>query len=184
MAWSLFYTKTSNDTEDASASASRTENLLSCSVGGILDIDGNSRKILKVAIHPYVCEVELAVSLDSNGLLLFWSLSNNINGILDVPTLIPAWKICGKHVTQDKCSEYTSFSWAPLVLAEDLILLMGHVGGIDCFAVKIFHGEEDDVLCHYICTIPFTGHDPYENGPTNIYSVPLSFSCNETSMCD
>ncbi|XVF33142.1 hypothetical protein REPUB_Repub17cG0142900 [Reevesia pubescens] len=182
LAWSMLYTKTSNYTEDASPSESRTENLLSCSVGGLLDIDGHSSKILQVAIHPYVCEVELAVSLDSNGLLLFWSL--NSNGILDLPALIPAWKICGKHVTQDKCSKYTSLSWAPLVLAEDRVLLMGHVGGIDCFAVKIFHGEEDDVECHYICTIPFTGYDAYEDGPTNIYSVPLPLSCNKTSMCN
>ncbi|XP_022770599.1 uncharacterized protein LOC111313959 isoform X2 [Durio zibethinus] len=182
LVWSMLYTKTSNDTEDPSGSG--TENFLSCSVGGILDIDGHTRTILQVAIHPYVCEVELAVSLDSNGLLLFWSLSTNSNGILDLPTLIPAWKICGKFATQDKCSKYTSLSWAPLVLAEDQVLLMGHVGGIDCFAVKIFHGEEDDVLCHYICTIPFTGHDPYVDGPTNIYSVPLSLSCNKTSMCN
>ncbi|XWS46253.1 hypothetical protein CRYUN_Cryun14cG0048700 [Craigia yunnanensis] len=184
LAWSILYTKMSNDTEDASPSESRSENLLSCSVGGILDIDGHTSKILQVAIHPYVCEVELAVSLDSNGLLLFWSLSTNSNSILDLPTLIPTWKICGKHVTQDKCSKYTSLRWAPLVLGEDRVLLMGHVRGIDCFAVKIFHGEEDDVVCHYICTIPFTGHHSYEDGPTNIYSVPMSLSCNKSSMCD
>ncbi|KAK6239684.1 hypothetical protein QUC31_005153 [Theobroma cacao] len=183
MAWSMLYTKTSNDMKDASPNESRIENLLSCSVGGILDIDGHTSKILQIAIHPYVCEFELAVSLDSNGLLLFWSLSTNSNSIHDLPTLIPTWKICGKYVSQDKCSKYTSLRWAPLVLREDRVLLIGHVGGIDCFAVKIFEGGED-VVCHYICTIPFTGHDPYKDGPTNIYSVPLSLSCNKTSMCD
>ncbi|KAK9035763.1 hypothetical protein V6N11_077793 [Hibiscus sabdariffa] len=177
--WSMLYTQMVNDTENAPCSEPRTENLLSCSVGGILDINGHTSKILQVSIHPYVCEVDLAVSLDSNGLLLFWSLSNDSNGILDHPTLIPAWKICGKHVTQDKCSKYTSLSWAPLVLAEDRFLLLGHVGGIDCFAVKNFHGE-DGIGCYYICTIPFTGHDPFDVGPTNICTVPLSLSCNRT----
>lgn len=182
LAWSILYTKMSNDTEDASARES--ENSLSCSVGRILDIEGHAGKILQVAIHPYVCEVELAVSLDSNGLLLFWSLSTNSNCNLDLPTLNPMWKICGKHVTQDKCSKYTSLRWAPLVLGEDRVLLMGHVRGIDCFLVKIFHGEEYDVVCHYIFTIPFTVHDSYDDGPTNIYSVPLSLSSNKTSVCD
>ncbi|XVE77297.1 hypothetical protein DITRI_Ditri13aG0051100 [Diplodiscus trichospermus] len=184
LAWSILYTTTSNDTDDASPSESRSENLLSSSGIGILDIDGHTSKILQVAIHPYVCEAGLAVSLDSNGRLLFWSLSTNSNSILDFPTLIPTWKICGKHVTQDKCSKYTSLRWAPLVLGKDRILLMGHVRGIDIFAVKIFHGEENDVVCHYICTIPFSGHDSYEDSPTNIYSIPLSLSCNKTSVCD
>ncbi|KAL1142622.1 hypothetical protein V6Z11_A11G107600 [Gossypium hirsutum] len=160
LAWSMLYTQMINDTENAPPSESRTENLLSCSVGGILDIDGHTSKILQVAIHPNVCEVDLVVSLDSNGLLLFWSLSNNSNAIHGLPTLIPAWRISGKHVTH------------------------GHVGGIDCFAVKNFHGEGDGIECYFICTIPFAGHDPYEDGPTNIYTVPLSLSRNETYMCD
>ncbi|PPD89135.1 hypothetical protein GOBAR_DD13933 [Gossypium barbadense] len=184
LAWSMLYTQMINDTENAPTSESRTENLLSCSVEGILDIDGHTSRILQVAIHPYVCEVDLVVSLDSNGLLLFWSLSNNSNAILDLPTLIPAWRISGKHVTHGKCSKYSSLNWAPLVLGEDRFLLLGHVGGIDCFAVKNFHGEGDGIECYFICTIPFAGHDPYEDGPTNIYTVPLSLSRNETYMCD
>ncbi|KAB2056480.1 hypothetical protein ES319_A11G105200v1 [Gossypium barbadense] len=184
LAWSMLYTQMINDTENAPPSESRTENLLSCSVGGILDIDGHTSKILQVAIHPNVCEVDLVVSLDSNGLLLFWSLSNNSNAIHGLPTLIPAWRISGKHVTHGKCSKYSSLNWAPLVLAEDRFLLLGHVGGIDCFAVKNFHGEGDGIECYFICTIPFAGHDPYEDGPTNIYTVPLSLSRNETYMCD
>ncbi|OMO64215.1 hypothetical protein CCACVL1_21938 [Corchorus capsularis] len=183
LAWSMLYTKTSNDTEDTSSDESRTGNLLSCSVGGILDMDGHTSKILQVDIHPYVCGVELAVSLDSNGLLLFWSLSANTNSIVDLPTLIPTWRICGKHLTQDNCYRYTSLRWAPLVFGEDRLLLMGHIGGIDCFAVKIFQGEKD-VVCHYICTIPFIDHGPHEEGPTNIYSVPMSLSCSNTSTSD
>jgi len=178
--WSLLYTKTSNNIDDSSLNKSRPDNYLSCSAAGILNLGGHAGKILQVAVHPYSCEVELTVSLDSNGLLLFWSLSTISNCIVGRPSLIPTWKRFGKFATQDSCSKYTCLRWAPSVLEEELVLFMGHVGGIDCFIVKICQNEEENIECHYLFTIPFTGCGPYEDGPTNIFSIPLSSTCNKT----
>lgn len=180
LVWSLLYTQTSNNIEDSSLNKSRTDNYLSCSATGVLNLGGHAGKIIQVAVHPYSCEVELAASLDSNGLLLFWSLSTISNCIVGRPSLIPRWKRFGKFVTQDSCSKYTCLRWAPSVLDEELVLFMGHVGGIDCFIVRICQNEEENIVCHYLFTIPFTGWGPYDDGPTNIFSIPLSSTCNKT----
>ncbi|KAK4849046.1 hypothetical protein QYF36_020205 [Acer negundo] len=177
LVWSLLHSQTSNNEEDASLIKSQSENFLSCSDTGVLGTDGHTGKILQVAVHPYVSEFELAVSLDSNGLLLFWSLSTISSCISALPTLIPTWKLCGKLRTQDSSSKYTSLGWAPSLVDEDRVLVMGHVGGIDCFVVNISKTGEGEIVCHYICTIPFTSHGPYKDGPTNIFSIPLP-SCN------
>lgn len=181
LVWSLLHAQRSGDVEDVSSDKSSTGQILSCSARRILSIEGHTGKILQVAVHPCVSEFELAVSLDSNGLLLFWSLSTISNCISDLPTLMPSWKLCGKLRTRKSCSNYTSLRWAPSLLDEDMVLLMGHVGGIDCFIVKISQTEVDDIVCHYVCTIPFTGHGHYEDGPANIFSVPLP-SCNDKTV--
>ncbi|XP_062091370.1 uncharacterized protein LOC133797478 [Humulus lupulus] len=172
LVWSLIYTPTPNNLEDSSLNNHRIEDR-SCRSGEYLNLDGHTGKILQVAVHPYSADVELAVSLDSNGLLLFWSLSSISNCILGCPTLVPPWELHGKLGTQNSCSKYTSLSWAPPILDQELVLLMGHVGGIDCFVVKICQREGENIECHYLCTIPFRGHGPYEEGPTNIFSIHL-----------
>lgn len=172
LAWSLFRTQTSGTVEDSSLEQNKVENI-SFSTGRLLNLDGHTGKILQVAVHPYSCEVEFAVSLDCNGLLLFWSMSTISNCILGSPTLIPTWDLYGKLGTQDSCSKYTSLRWAPSMLDQELVLLLGHVGGIDCFVVKINKREDENMECHYLCTIPFTGHGPFEEGPSNIFSIPL-----------
>ncbi|KAM7276220.1 hypothetical protein ACFE04_018086 [Oxalis oulophora] len=172
LACSVLYTPTSSITEDNS--------FLTSSGSGVLNISGHTARLLQISVHPYICESQLAVSLDSNGLLLFWSFSTISNCISELPALVPTWKICGKLITQDSCSKYTSLNWAPSVLGEDRVLLMGHVGGIDCFIVKITQKEGEDIICHYICTIPFTGHGPFEKGPSKIFVVPLPSTCTKT----
>lgn len=180
LVWSLLSAHTSTDTGDASFDQKRLENLFSCSSTSQLNLSGHAGKILHVAVHPYNCEVKIAASLDSNGLLLFWSLSSISNCVLGPPTLTPTWELCGKLVTQDSCSKYTSVQWAPSILDDELILLMGHARGIDFFAVRISQSDEENTECHYLCTIPFTGHGPFENGPTNIFSISLPSDCNIT----
>ncbi|KAJ0110941.1 hypothetical protein Patl1_00628 [Pistacia atlantica] len=181
LVWSFLHTQTSKNIEDISPNESQTGNFLSFSASGVLNIDGHTGKILQVAVHPCVSEVELAVSLDSNGLLLFWSLSTISNSISAFPTLIPTWKHCGKLGTQGLCSKYTALSWAPSMLHEERVLLMGHVAGIDCFIVKVSQTEENEIACNYICTIPLSGHRTYEEGPANIFSIPLP-SCNSKTV--
>ncbi|XP_009375416.2 uncharacterized protein LOC103964230 isoform X1 [Pyrus x bretschneideri] len=180
LVWSQIHTQMSNNIEDAPVNKSGVENILSCSAGGLLNLDGHAGRILQVDVHPYSCEVELAVSLDSCGLLLFWFFSTISNCILDRPTLIPTWELCGKLATQGSCSKYTSLRWAPSIGNEAVILLMGHAGGIDCFVVKVHHNEEESIECHYLCTIPFTGHGPFVDGPASIFSIPLPSTCPKT----
>ncbi|XP_034708565.1 uncharacterized protein LOC117931671 isoform X3 [Vitis riparia] len=180
LCWSFLYTQAFNGKQDGSINKFTRENILSCCSGATLNIDGHSGKILQVAVHPYSCKVELAASLDSNGLLLLWSLSTISNCILGLSTLNPTWKLCGKFATQDSGSKYTSLHWAPSVLDEDCILLMGHAGGIDLFIVKVSQSEEEKVICYKLCTIPFTKHGPCQDGPANVFSIPLLSACNKT----
>lgn len=180
LVWSLLPAPTSTDTGDASFDKNRLENSSSCSATSQLNLSGHDGKILDVAVHPYNCEAEIAASLDSNGLVLFWSLSSISNCVLGSPTLTPSWELCGKLITQDSCSKYTSVQWAPSILDGELILLMGHARGIDFFAVRISQSDEENTECHYLCTIPFTGHGPFENGPTNIFSISFPSNCNMT----
>ncbi|KAK7275388.1 hypothetical protein RIF29_16504 [Crotalaria pallida] len=181
LAWSFLRIKTIHDDVENSHGKD-TDNISTDLTGRILNLDGHSGKILKVSIHPYICEVQFAASLDSNGLILFWSLSNISNCVLGSPTLVPSWELCGKLATQDSCSMYTSLKWAPSVLDDKLVFLMGHARGIDCFIVDIHRSEEENLECHYLCTIPFSGHGPYEDGPTDIFAIPLNSTCNKTFL--
>ncbi|PSS03929.1 DmX-like protein [Actinidia chinensis var. chinensis] len=177
LGWSQIYTQISTNVEEGPLHNSGKENVMSCYAGGHLNIDGHTGKILQVAVQPFRFETELAASLDTDGLILFWSLSTISNCFTGLPTLNPAWKLSGKFVTATK---YSSLSWAPSVLDEDSLLLMGHDQGIDCVMVKIFKNEEEKMLCQNLCTIPFTSHY-HGNGPTKIYSIPFSPStCKKT----
>lgn len=175
LCWSQCYTHISTNAEGC-LDKSGKENILSCNAGGIVNINGHTGKVIQVAVHANRLETELAVSLDTNGLLLFWSVSTISNSVTGLPTLNPTWKLSGKLVMQTK---YSSLTWAPSVLDEDTLLLMGHDQGIDCVMVKISRNEEEKMLCHNLCTIPFTDHC-HGNRPTNIYSIPLPSSCKKT----
>ncbi|XP_057454842.1 uncharacterized protein LOC130746287 isoform X2 [Lotus japonicus] len=180
LVWSFFHIQTLHDTVENSCDNDDTDNISSRLIGGVLNLDGHSGKILKVSIHPYICKVQFAASLDSNGLLLFWSLSNISNSILGCPTLVPTWELLGKLATQDSCSKYTSLTWAPSIVGDKLVFFMGHTRGVDCFIVNISRTEEENIECHYLCTIPFSGHGPYEDGPSDIFAIPLTSTCNKT----
>ncbi|KAL4360243.1 hypothetical protein S83_027107 [Arachis hypogaea] len=179
LVWSYLRIQAIDDTVETSLDKAKTDYISNLS-GGVLNLDGHSGKILKVSIHPHICEVQFAASLDKNGLILFWSLSNISNCILKCPTLVPSWELCGKLVTQGSCSKYTSLRWAPSVLNDNLVLFMGHARGVDCFIVNICRTEEENVECHYLCTIPFNGHGPFKHGPSDIFAIPLNSTCNKT----
>ncbi|XP_027334436.1 uncharacterized protein LOC113849054 isoform X2 [Abrus precatorius] len=180
LVWSFFHIKTIHDAEENSLHNGNTDNISSHLTGGVLNLDGHSGRILKVSIHPYTSKVQFAASLDSNGLLLFWSLSDISNCIVGCPTFVPTWELYGKLATKDSCSLYTSLTWAPSVLDDKLVFLLGHTRGIDCFIVNICRNEEENIECHYLCTIPFSGHGPYEDGPSDIFAIPLNSTCNKT----
>uniref|UniRef100_A0A803KZQ1 RAVE complex protein Rav1 C-terminal domain-containing protein n=1 Tax=Chenopodium quinoa TaxID=63459 RepID=A0A803KZQ1_CHEQI len=169
--WSVLYDQSLQKVEEKSSLVRETDKL-SCQSVRILDTLGHTGKILQVAVHPCTNEVELAVSLDSNGLLMFWSISNNSYSLSGLPTFTPSWKIVGNLVLQYTISQNMSLYWAPSWLEEDQILLIGHAQGIDCLIIKTCVTEEDNILCHKLCTIPFAVRD-HLDGPDKIVSVPL-----------
>ncbi|XP_047315657.1 uncharacterized protein LOC124919462 [Impatiens glandulifera] len=172
---SHFNIQISSKIEDESSSISGEENIMST----VLNLKGHSGKILHVLVHPCKSETQIAVSLDSNGLVLFWSISANSNCFTGLPTLKPAWKPCGWMVVQDPYPKYTSLTWAPSLSVEYHILLMGHTGGVDCILVKISRTDDDETSFHKLCTLPLTCLS-LENGPHELYSIPLPSTCKET----
>ncbi|KAJ8621858.1 hypothetical protein MRB53_030387 [Persea americana] len=183
--WSQLYNPVSGNAEDGILSEASKESYLSCFSSGNLNQDGHTGHILQVAVHPFNCEVELVVSLDSNGLLLFWSLpTTNCN--LGLPTLVnPTWKLLGRIATHDLLTNvaYSTLRWAPSVLNEKQILLMGHGGGIDCFMIIISGSEGEELFFHKICTIPFPGHS-HGDGPDHIYTTALPSTCTQSFISD
>lgn len=175
--WSSLHTIKSHDSEDSSPNKS---SLLKCITGQILYLDGHGGKILQVAIDPFICEAGYTASLDSNGLIIIWSSSAYSNRPIDHPISVSSWKPCGRLQNQELRLKYTSLCWAPSSLKDERFLLVGHVGGVDCFSVRNCGKGDDAYLTHYICTIPFAVNSPLQNGPTSIFARPLSNSCGKT----
>ncbi|KAF9594784.1 hypothetical protein IFM89_034767 [Coptis chinensis] len=164
MGWSQLHTLESSNTQ-----------------GELLNLGGHTGNILQVAVHPYGSEIELAVSLDSSGFLLFWSLSKVSSCIFGMPAqVLPSWKLAGKLPTKHWSSvEFSCLSWAPSVLKDFSVLLLASAVGIDCIMIEIAENEGEKVVFHKLCTIPFTGHNHVE-GPTSIFVIPLPSTCRET----
>ncbi|XP_058100511.1 uncharacterized protein LOC131245220 isoform X2 [Magnolia sinica] len=178
ISWSHLYSPALSNSGEGSSDKISNENTLSCFAEKVISQAGPTGNILQVAVHPYSCEVELAVSLDSNGFLLFWSLSTTSSCILSMPALVhPTWKPLGRIFTQDVSSvKYSTLKWAPSVFSEKQFLLMGHVGGIDFLIIKISESDGDKIIYHKICTIPFPTRT-HESGPDHIFATSLSPTC-------
>lgn len=189
LAWMQFYSskfpsdaKVSSELirkEDSPPNKCQTECFLSLCATGLSNMDSHSNKILQVAVHPSFSELEIASSLDTDGKILFWWFSSASNAILGLPALSPSWKLFGKGVIALPQPKYTSLSWAPSLLSEERILVMGHADGIDFLVVKAVKTEELEMVCHKICTIPVTAGSR-EQGPDSVFSIPLPATCNKT----
>ncbi|XP_059312441.1 uncharacterized protein LOC132063754 isoform X1 [Lycium ferocissimum] len=189
LAWMQFYSsklpngaKVSSElisTDDPNPNKCQTECLLSLCGRGLSNMDSHSSKILQVAVHPCLSELEIAASLDTDGKLLFWFFSSASNTMLGLPTLSPSWKLLGKGVTSVPQPKYTSLRWVPTLLSEERILVIGHADGIDFLLVKAVKTKELDIVCHKICTIPLTAGSQ-EQGPDSVFSIPLPSTCNKT----
>ncbi|RZC84702.1 hypothetical protein C5167_047491 [Papaver somniferum] len=151
---------------------------------GSLSLDGHAGNILQVAVHPCSSDVGIAASLDSNGVLLLWSLSSVSSSTLGIPTLVPpTWKILSKILVRNFSSTYSSLWWAPLALDEARVLLMSHNEGVDCFIVNIYERAEHNPSCHKLCTIPFTGHSRAD-GHVKIFANPMSSTSEKSLLSD
>ncbi|KAL3622261.1 hypothetical protein CASFOL_033672 [Castilleja foliolosa] len=150
--WSQLYSQPSSSIEGKSANDIHTESPLKACAKGVLEVEGHSGKILQVAVHPFSFEVELAASLDENGMLVFWSFPTLFNNHVGLPTSTPCWKLCGRTSFSDHSPNYMCLSWAPAVLGEGRVLLMGHADGIE-----------------------IEGH---ERGLSRLCSIALASNCN------
>ncbi|KAL0913039.1 hypothetical protein M5K25_016469 [Dendrobium thyrsiflorum] len=185
MTWWHFYSPSIDDAEHNSLTQVSKERCLSHFTAGVLNIDGHSANILQLALHPCSHELELAVSLDSNGFLLFWSFSKHFNCTLGMQMYIhPTWKLMGKIRSQDLSTDlqYLTVGWVPFVLDEKPLLLLGYTGGIDCFLIKV-PGEGEDILCHKIFSVSFASHNYLEGSPDLIFATPLAYFSKSLLLC-
>ncbi|KAL9245427.1 hypothetical protein vseg_019085 [Gypsophila vaccaria] len=174
LCWSVLYNQSVEQMEGKDSLICETGDKLTCQSGGIMNTFGHTGKILQVVVHPFLCEVHIAVSLDSNGALIFWSTTSSSNSIAGLPSFTPSWQLIGKMILQGYASQEMSLNWAPLSLGQDLVLLIAHIQGIDVYIVNITEMKGQDTICNNkLCTIPFVGQD-YLNGPDKIASFPLN----------
>ncbi|XP_074325789.1 uncharacterized protein LOC141663850 isoform X2 [Apium graveolens] len=177
LAWFQISFQTLTSSEEPSV-RSQTKKVQSPCAHRKLNLDGHSGKILQVAIHSHKYDLKFGASLDMNGLLLLWSISNISNSIMGLPTLNPTWKLSGKVALNECSPRYTTLDWLPAVIDENLILLAGHSEGIDCFVVEFSKEEEENLFSYKLCTIPFTSCSCTE-GPASVCAVPLPSTCDE-----
>ncbi|XP_020701269.1 uncharacterized protein LOC110113162 [Dendrobium catenatum] len=185
MTWWHLYNPSIDDAEHSSLTQVRKERCLSHFTAGVLNIDGHSANILQLALHTCSHELELAVSLDSNGFLLFWSFSKHFNCTLGMQMYIhPTWKLMGKIRSQDLSTnlQYLTVGWAPFVLDEKPLLLLGYTDGIDCFLINV-PGEGEDILCHKIFSVSFASHNHLEGSPDLIFATPLAYFPKSFLLC-
>ncbi|KAL6495596.1 hypothetical protein OROGR_030159 [Orobanche gracilis] len=174
--WTQLYSQSSFSIEGESANHSHNESPLSARAEGVLEVEGHSGKVLQLAIHPCFFEVELAASLDENGMLVFWSFPTFFSSHVGLPTSTPSWKLCGRTYFSDNSPNYICLSWAPTVLGEGRVLLLGHADGIDFFIVTL-ENYEGKVGLQNLFSIPFRT-EGHERGPSRLWSIALPSNCD------
>ncbi|KAJ4797154.1 transducin family protein / WD-40 repeat family protein [Rhynchospora pubera] len=169
----------SGNADDEVTSDSAEERCLSCISSQVLNQDGHMRSIRKVCICPYSFRTSLSVSLDSDGVLLFWSLSSlstfpwNLHMASN-----PVWNFSGRVDLKSVVSsdnEFSCLTWAPSLLDQKQFLLVGSKRQIDCFVVRI-PGEPESFTSKNIFTVPFDEINHDEGPPDDIFTIPLDSS--------
>lgn len=163
-----------------SYTSSDSSKSISCCSTKTINQDGHKGTIIQVSVHPYSCEIELAVSMDSSRMLFLWSLStlSTLMPTLHAPTY-PLWKLLHKF---DLCDisedvQYSCLSWAPSVFRDNRFLVLGGENGADCFVFRI--PKEGVVSHHKMFTIPFLVGSNVEGPPDSIHTIPLASNCND-----
>jgi len=158
--------------------SSESANSISCCLTKPVKQDGHKGSIRQVSVHPYSCEIPIAVSMDSNRMLFFWSLStfSTLIPTLHAPTY-PLWKPLCKFDLHNSSEdvEYTCLCWAPSVSRDYRFVVLGGENGADCFIVSI---KKEVLSCHRIFTIPFLGERNAEGLPDSIHTIPLASKCS------
>uniref|UniRef100_A0A7N0UFG9 RAVE complex protein Rav1 C-terminal domain-containing protein n=1 Tax=Kalanchoe fedtschenkoi TaxID=63787 RepID=A0A7N0UFG9_KALFE len=178
--WSMLCATTTTPNDKETGSVKMNKNILSFQAHGILELGGHSGKILDVAVHSDRLNHHYAASLDSKGKVLFWSLSTLNQCTFGLPMVNPSWKVCGQLVIGSSRPKYTSILWAPSVVQDDFIVLMGNACGIDCYILEFLKDEVEAVICHHICTLPCHVH--HATGPRCISAIPFPSNCSQNSF--
>ncbi|TVU34091.1 hypothetical protein EJB05_15917, partial [Eragrostis curvula] len=162
----------------AHVSSDSTKSMPFCSTKTVKQ-DGHKCGIRQVSVHPYSCEIELAVSMDSSRMLFFWSLStfSTLIPTLHAPTY-PLWKLLCKLDLQNISLDvqYSCLCWAPSISHDNRFLVLGGEHGADCFIINI---QKEEVLsCQKIFTIPFPSLGNAEGPPDSIHTIPFASDCS------
>ncbi|VAH76465.1 unnamed protein product [Triticum turgidum subsp. durum] len=163
-------------------SSDSSKSISCCSTKTINQV-GHKGSIIEVSVHPYSCEIELAVSMDSSRMLFVWSLStlSTLISTLHAPTY-PLWKLLCKFDLRDISSDvqYSCLCWAPSVFHDNRFLVLGGENGADLVVVRIPNGGV--VSCHKMFTVPFLGGSNAEEPPDSIHTIPLASNCNKSFL--
>ncbi|XP_048563439.1 uncharacterized protein LOC125543966 isoform X2 [Triticum urartu] len=163
-------------------SSDSSKSISCCSTKTINQV-GHKGSIIEVSVHPYSCEIELAVSMDSSRMLFVWSLStlSTLISTLHAPTY-PSWKLLCKFDLHDISSDaqYSCLCWAPSVFHDNRFLVLGGENGADLVVARIPNGGV--VSCHKMFTVPFLGGSNAEEPPDSIHTIPLASNCNKSFL--
>ncbi|XP_073006882.1 uncharacterized protein [Typha latifolia] len=182
--WSMLYNPILDSTDDVVSSKNITEKCLFSFAGEVLNQDGHTGTIRQVCVHPYSCEIEIAASLDSDGLLLLWSISTFSTFTWNLQTALhPLWRLLGRIYLRDLSTDsgYSCLSWAPSILDDNQFLLLGSENGIDCFIIRV-PGTGENVLCQKILTIPYGVGKNGEGPPDHVFSTPVTSNCGKSLL--
>jgi hypothetical protein len=176
--WSGLSTSLPPDSDFGTYVSSDSTKSVSYCLTKSLKQDGHKGGIRQVSVHPYSCEIELAVSMDSSRMLFFWSLStfSTLIPALHAPKY-PLWKLLCKLDLQSIASDvkYSCLCWAPSVTHDNRFLVLGGDHGADCFAVRI--QKEEVVSCQKVFTIPFL-RQGNKGPPDSIHTIPFASNCS------
>ncbi|KAJ3671205.1 hypothetical protein LUZ60_008631 [Juncus effusus] len=161
-----------------------TERYLSRISFGVMNQDGHKSSIKQISFHPYNSDTELSVSLDSDGVLIFWSLSAFSNSYFNLhKPLNPVWNLLGKIDLRK--SEYSCLTWVPSVQGQNRFLLLGSERQIDCFVVRIpGESERGNFGFENIFAIPIGDFSEGKGAPDQIFTIILDSSSDESILND
>ncbi|KAF3324604.1 WD domain, G-beta repeat [Carex littledalei] len=164
-------------------SGATKERCLSCISSGVLNQDGHKGSIRQVCIYSYSCKIDLSVSLDSDGVLLFWSLPALSSYSWNLHTTsVPVWNLIGRVELKSGVSsdnEFSCLTWAPSLEDQTHLLLLASGRQIDCFGVRI-PGEGEGFISQNIFTVPFDEANYGEVPPDDIFTISLGLGCDQS----
>ncbi|XP_078431555.1 transducin family protein / WD-40 repeat family protein isoform X2 [Wolffia australiana] len=183
--WSRFSGPFPETTDEKTLNNVKKEKISSDYIENCLSEACHADKILQVSVHPCCTDMEVFVSLDSNGFLLFWSFSEieSVPG----PEMISdtECQFIGKINTDDisNAARYLTLAWAPSIICGNRFLLLGGPEGIDCIVTNIPGVRKNKILYHKLFSISFSDLN-IRYGPDCMSTIPLASTCELSHSLD